>query len=78
MFYGQGHSRYIKGWYEKSGWEVLGQDEFPQARPISIGIDESKAKGAQILFVCLICAEWHLVKQYKTSRFRLDGGYVLR
>jgi len=69
----------IKGWYEKSGWEVLGQDEFPTgASDFSSALMKAKAKGAQILFVCFDMPQSGiLVKQYKSMKVpALMAGYI--
>ena len=69
----------IKGWYEKSGWEVLGQDEFPTgASDFSSALMKAKAKGAQILFVCFDMPQSGiLVKQYKSIKVpALMAGYI--
>lgn len=69
----------IKGWYEKSGWEVLGQDEFPTgASDFSSALMKAKAKGAQVLFVCFDMPQSGiLVKQYKSIKVpALLAGYI--
>ncbi len=69
----------IKGWYEKNGWEVLGQDEFPTgASDFSSALMKAKARGAQVLFVCFDMPQSGiLVKQYKSIKVpALLAGYV--
>lgn len=69
----------IKGWYEKNGWEVLGQDEFPTgASDFSSALMKAKARGAQVLFVCFDMPQSGiLVKQYKSIKVpALMVGYI--
>jgi branched-chain amino acid transport system substrate-binding protein len=69
----------IKGWYEKNGWEVQGQDEFPTgASDFSSALMKAKAKGAQVLFVCFDMPQSGiLVKQYKSMKVpALMAGYI--
>lgn len=69
----------IKGWYEKNGWEVLGQDEFPTgASDFSSALMKAKARGAQVLFTCFDMPQSGiLVKQYKSIKVpALLAGYI--
>jgi len=79
VLWARGTTAGLKAWYINSGWEVLGQDEFPTgASDFSSALMKAKAKGAQILFVCFDMPQSGiLVKQYKSMKVpALLTGYV--
>ncbi|MBM4340148.1 MAG: amino acid ABC transporter substrate-binding protein [Deltaproteobacteria bacterium] len=69
----------LKTWYEKSGWEVTGGDEYPTgASDFSSGLMKAKAKEAQLLFTCFDMSQSGiLVKQYKSMKVpALMAGFI--
>ncbi len=70
VLWARGTTAALKGWYEKSGWEVGGHDEYPTgASDFSSGLMKVKAKGSQILFTCFDMPQSGiLVKQWKSMK----------
>ncbi len=79
VLWARGTTAGLKGWYEKSGWEVTGHDEFPTgASDFSSALMKAKAKDAQVLFTCFDMPQSGiLVKQYKSIKVPgLMAGFI--
>lgn len=79
VLWARGTTAGLKGWYEKSGWEVTGHDEFPTgASDFSSALMKAKAKDAQLLFTCFDMPQSGiLVKQYKSIKVPgLMAGFI--
>ncbi|MBM4308993.1 MAG: amino acid ABC transporter substrate-binding protein [Deltaproteobacteria bacterium] len=79
VLWARGTTAGLKGWYEKSGWEVSGHDEFPTgASDFSSALIKAKARGAQVLFVCFDMPQSGiLVRQYKSIKVPgLMAGFI--
>ena len=69
----------MTGWFEKTGWEVAGHDEFPTgASDFSSALMKTQAQGAQILFTCFDMPQSGiLVKQWKSMKVpALMAGFI--
>ncbi|MCG6537991.1 MAG: ABC transporter substrate-binding protein, partial [Syntrophales bacterium LBB04] len=79
VLWARGTAGAMKGWYEKNGWEVLGQDEFPTgASDFAPVLMKAKNAGAQVLFTCFDMPESGiLVKQWKSQKVpALMAGFI--
>lgn len=62
VLWARGTAKGMEGWFKKSGWEVLGHDEFPTgATDFSSGLMKTNSSGAQILFKNFFSSDprWH-------------------
>jgi len=79
VLWARGTAEGMSGWFKKSGWEVVGHDQFPTgASDFSSALMKTRAKGAQILFTCFDMPESGiLVKQYKAMKVpALMAGFI--
>ncbi len=79
VLWARGTTAGLKAWYEKSGWEVTGHDEYPTgASDFSSGLMKAKAKEAQLLFTCFDMPQSGiLVKQHKSMKVpSLMAGFI--
>jgi len=70
VLWARGTTAVLKGWFEKSGWDVLGHEEYPTgASDFSSGLMKTKAREGQILFTCFDMPQSGiLVKQWKSMK----------
>ncbi len=79
VLWARGTAKGMAGWFKKSGWEVLGHDQFPTgASDFSSALMKTRAKGAQILFTCFDMPQSGiLVKQWKSMKVpALMAGFI--
>ena len=79
VLWARGTAGALKGWYQKSGWEVTGHDEYPTgASDFSSGLMKAKEQKSQILFTCFDMPQSGiLVKQWKSIRVpALMAGFI--
>jgi len=79
VLWARGTANAIAGWAKKSGWGVLGHDQFPTgATDFSSALMKTRAKGAQILFPCFDMPQSGiLVKQWKAMKVpAIMAGFI--
>jgi branched-chain amino acid transport system substrate-binding protein len=79
VLWARGTANAMKGWFKKSGWRVLGHDQFPTgASDFSSSLMKASSTGAQILFTCFDMPQSGiLVKQWKSMRVpALMAGFI--
>ncbi len=79
VLWARGTAKGMEGWFKKSGWQVLGHDEFPTgATDFSSGLMKTRSSGAQILFTCFDMPQSGiLVNQWKSMKVpALMAGFI--
>ncbi len=79
VLWARGTAKGMEGWFKKSGWQVLGHDEFPTgSTDFSSGLMKTRALGAQILFTCFDMPQSGiLVNQWKSMKVpALMTGFI--
>jgi branched-chain amino acid transport system substrate-binding protein len=79
VLWARGTAKGMSGWFKKTGWEILGHDQFPTgASDFSSALMKTRAKGAEILFTCFDMPQSGiLVKQWKSMKVpALMAGFI--
>jgi branched-chain amino acid transport system substrate-binding protein len=79
VLWARGTAQGMEGWFKKSGWQVLGHDEYPTgATDFSSGLMKTNSSGAQILFTCFDMPQSGiLVNQWKSMKVpALMAGFI--
>lgn len=79
VLWARGTAAGMKGWFGKTGWTVLGHDQFPTgASKFAPVLMKAKAKGAQLIFTCFDMPQSGvLVKQWKAMKVpALMAGFI--